>query len=153
MVLLLLLLYTPTPAKSSPSFIWGKHCDWAEDDCFFKYLHLSGSFWIRFPYTRGWLLKYFFLKSPCDSHLYDPLEDTLKESIEKLHVNFGKLKKNTKNRFLEVMDVGDNRLSSPLLFMNGINSEDLVWPFGTSQHTQAREPPREVVVKRKVWLR
>ena len=27
------------------------------------------------------------------------------------------------------MDFGDNRLSSPLLFMNGINSENLVDPL------------------------
>lgn len=61
----------------------------------------------------------------------DSSEGTLKERIEKLHVNFGELekkKKKSKNRVLEVMDVGDNRLSS-LLFMNGINSEDLVDPL------------------------
>lgn len=38
-------------------------------------------------------------------------------------------KKTTETRVLEVMDVGDNRLSSPLLFMNGINSEGLVDPL------------------------
>lgn len=60
----------------------------------------------------------------------DSLQGTLKESIEKLHVSFGKLeKKKTETRVLEVMDVGDNRLSSPLLFMNGINSEGLVDPL------------------------
>lgn len=33
-------------------------------------------------------------------------------------------KRKNKNRVMEVMDVGDNRLSSPLLFMNGLNSGD-----------------------------
>ena len=90
MASLQLLLYTPTPAKPSSSFIWGKPCDWAEDDFFLKYLHLSGSFWIPvFPIPMGDCLSISFSSLLVTVTFNDSSEGTLKERIEKLHVNFG----------------------------------------------------------------
>ena len=71
-------------------------------------------------------------------------------------------KDKAKSRDLVVMTIGGNRLTSPPLFMSGINPEDLLDPLAPSgtrrlEHhcrawVAAAQVQREMVAKRRMWL-
>ena len=64
------------------------------------FLKISSSLWVllnpSFPYTSGWLLKYFFLKSPCDSHLQWLFGGHFKRKNRKTSCQFWKTRKKKK---------------------------------------------------------